>query len=943
MGETRREFLGWNAPMLPLAARLLLDHAPDMSTSLVVLPGRRSARVLTGMLVDQAARRRVVLSPPTMLTPGELVAAILRPSTNPAPPLLRRMAWISVLRDAPLDELAPLIRLRPDAGDLDRWSSLASIVERVCDDLARELVLPAEVPDKARATGADNEDARWLALSRLQHEYEQRLERAGFSDDELHALRALRDPGTPVTPRDVTLIGVPELARGATGALRKLLAAGGRVTAMIGAPADHAHRFDDLGAVRPGAWANVVIPLADDALAFANAPRDQARRAIAFIAALPRSFAPHEITIGVPDDDVLPAIEREAQRAGLAVRRAAGKPLRQSTPAALLGDIAAYAGSRTYATLIDLLVRPEIEAHLRSTLAPPARSKQRRGTPRTEWWLAEIQDYAASTLATDLDSPIPGHQPAAPLIREVIGAIDTLLAELIAVSATRPPSRWGGAIFAVLARLHAGQRLDKASSRDLSIIDAATRLRGAIAALDDLPDDASPPLTAPQVIRLLLDVAGDAPLPAPPRPDAAELLGWLELPLDPAPVLVITGLNEGFVPGGNVADPFLPDSLRSALGMANDLARLARDTFLLRMIATSRPHLLVISGRRASDGSPLRPSRLLVACDPRSAAARVLRFADPLAEPPASIQVRSRLHPGGKGGFEPCRVLAHAPITSMRVTAFRDYLASPYAFYLRHVLRLEESSPPGTEMDALAFGVLVHNALKRFGLDAHARDLADPAPIAAFLHDALEIEARAAFGTRPLPAVMLQLAAAQRRLGAFAGHQARRRAAGWRIAHTEWPEKSVDASLVVDASPFGLRGRIDRIDVNEKTGEWTILDYKTGDDVKPPETTHLRGARWVDLQLPLYRHLVTSLGPPADPGRLRLGYASISSKLDAPAFLIANWSFQDLDNADSAASDVVRAVRAGDFGDVGSNPPDEGILSYLCGVGFPSPPAEPAP
>ncbi|NUQ67722.1 MAG: hypothetical protein HUU18_05525, partial [Phycisphaerales bacterium] len=72
MGEARREFLGWDAPTLPAAARLLLDQAADLSGWLVVLPGRRSARVLLGMLVDEAARRGVVLAPPTTLTPGEL-------------------------------------------------------------------------------------------------------------------------------------------------------------------------------------------------------------------------------------------------------------------------------------------------------------------------------------------------------------------------------------------------------------------------------------------------------------------------------------------------------------------------------------------------------------------------------------------------------------------------------------------------------------------------------------------------------------------------------------------------------------------------------------------------------------------------------------------------------------------------------------------------------
>lgn len=943
MGEARREFLGWDAPTLPAAARLLLNQAADLSGWLVVLPGRRSARVLLGMLVDEAARRGVVLAPPTTLTPGELAAAIFRPHGVPASPLLRRLTWSSVLRESTPDELAPLVRLRPHADDQARWAALAAIVEQVSDDLAQDLIIPGEVPAQARAISGFNEAERWRAFALLQDRYAQRLSRAGVVDDALAALHACRQPGA-IAARSVALVGVPELRRVAAASLRALPDGGGCVTAMIAAPPDLASRFDALGCVRPEAWGDVTIPLDDNALAFAQAPRDQARRAIEFIASLPEPFAPHEITLGVPDAEVLPAIEREAQRTGLPVRRAAGVPLRQSAPAALLGDIATHLESRTFESLVRLIQRPEVEAYLRAALAPARGGGGGAGkAPRTEWWLAEIQDYAASSLATSVDAPILTARAQASLITGVIRGVDAMLAELLDAPRVRQPSRWGAALRAVFARVYAGQRLDRTSLRDVPTIDAVARLRDTLAHLDALPEEGLAELSAPDTLRLIIDVSGDAPLPAQPRPNAAEVLGWLELPLDPAPVLVVTGVNEGLVPGGNVADPFLPDALRRALGMSCDQSRLARDTFLLRAIVTSRPHVLLVCGRQAADVSPLRPSRLLAACEPTAAAARVLRFADPRAEPAPSLRVRSRLAPGGKGGFEPRPVRAAAPITSMRVTAFRDYLASPYAFYLRHVLRLEEAGPPDTEMDALAFGVLVHNALKRFGRDPMARDLTSANPIAAFLHEALDAEAHDTFGQNLSPVLQLQLAAARRRLSAFARHQATRRAEGWRIAHTEWPEDRADASLMVDAQPFGLRGRIDRIDIHDSTGAWAILDYKTGDTVKPPQSTHQRGERWVDLQLPLYRHLVTTLNPPQDPTRITLGYASISSDLDASSFLIAAWTPDDLAAADAAAADVVRGVRAQRFDILGDAPPDEGILAYLCGVGFPSPTMERAP
>ena len=51
----------------------------------------------------------------------------------------------------------------------------------------------------------------------------------------------------------------------------------------------------------------------------------------------------------------------------------------------------------------------------------------------------------------------------------------------------------------------------------------------------------------------------------------------------------------------------------------------------------------------------------------------------------------------------------------MRVTSFRDYLASPQGFYLRHVLKLEtlEESAP-RELDSRQCGQVVHQVLKDF-------------------------------------------------------------------------------------------------------------------------------------------------------------------------------------------------------------------------------------
>ena len=59
-----------------------------------------------------------------------------------------------------------------------------------------------------------------------------------------------------------------------------------------------------------------------------------------------------------------------------------------------------------------------------------------------------------------------------------------------------------------------------------------------------------------------------ATIPASLTSDSVEMLGWLELPLDDAPALIVTSFNEGFVPQSLNSDLFMPNALAATLGIA---------------------------------------------------------------------------------------------------------------------------------------------------------------------------------------------------------------------------------------------------------------------------------------------------------------------------------------------------------------------------------------
>lgn len=106
-------------------------------------------------------------------------------------------------------------------------------------------------------------------------------------------------------------------------------------------------------------------------------------------------------------------------------------------------------------------------------------------------------------------------------------------------------------------------------------------------------------------------------------------MGWLELPWQPAPHLVVAGVNEGMAPDSITGDPWLPDSIRGRLDLKSNAVRLARDSFLLTAMIECRR----TAGRRAaagvresSKGDPLKPGRLLLRCPEVELPERALRL-----------------------------------------------------------------------------------------------------------------------------------------------------------------------------------------------------------------------------------------------------------------------------------------------------------------------------
>ena len=62
------------------------------------------------------------------------------------------------------------------------------------------------------------------------------------------------------------------------------------------------------------------------------------------------------------------------------------------------------------------------------------------------------------------------------------------------------------------------------------------------------------------------------------------LQGWLEALWDDNPHIIIAGMNEEFVPDKITGDIFLPESLRSNIGLRSNESMLARDSYIFKAL-----------------------------------------------------------------------------------------------------------------------------------------------------------------------------------------------------------------------------------------------------------------------------------------------------------------------------------------------------------------------
>ena len=624
----QRKFLGWDNPCLHHAAQWLKNryqHGPlwDMTQVIVVVPGRRAGRRLEEVLVTSSETHGLI--PPQIVTTGELPERLYQPCQPIAQPLQSLLIRVRTAQQADSMALRQIVPQPPDPDNWRAWLALAYDLAKLDDELAGQLIPIEQVIAKCQAAFDFTDHDRWQTLTQLQHDYEQTLAQHEFQDRNMARLEAIKRNDCK-TDCDIILLATSDLNRMTRAMLDHC---DDRITALIHAPSSHADGFDPWGCLITDYWDHHQLNLPPDMIRIADRPGDQASHTVHVIEEQANNrFSADRITLGLGDESLGPTIGRTLRLAGAPARLAVGKLVAQSRPALLLAAVARYAKQQRLDDFATLLRHPDIETHLAQPSPQANHRRNPQSLPDIATWLTLLDRYATDYLHARPTEPWLGDPQKQAQLKAIHSRVAALLPDQF--NHPRPLSQWSQPIADMLTSVYSHEALNRQHNDDADLIRALEIMGQTLREQAELDTNNAlqPKLTFAQAITFTLTRLTGLNIPPQGGQPAIELLGWLELQLDDAPMLIITGLNEGSVPRSNSADAFLPDQTRKALGLEDNKRRYARDLMMLRAIVACHVpgQVTLITGRRDANDNPLAPSRLLLACDPDQLAPTIERF-----------------------------------------------------------------------------------------------------------------------------------------------------------------------------------------------------------------------------------------------------------------------------------------------------------------------------
>ncbi|MDA0323761.1 MAG: PD-(D/E)XK nuclease family protein [Verrucomicrobia bacterium] len=849
-----RHFLGWDRPLSAgLREFLLPDDAVgvrDLSDRVVIVPTRQAGRRLRETLALACDARGTGLISPQIITPGTIFQWDESADAEASVALVKA-TWARVLGAIEIDRYGGLF---PSGGPTSDFQWCLQTGEQMQALRAALVEGGLSVADVAGMGDAVEEEwQRWQDLADLERIYIEALSRSGHIDPHLGRLRAAERLAVPPATSCIILAAVPDPPTIAIKALERLVGET-RIEVLVQAPVDLKDCFDAWGRPDREFWGSCEIPVgcASTDLILAGSPGSQGARVLDVIAREADRYGPGDVAVGVADREVIPPLEAGLAALGLKAYDPSERKLRDHPVCSLLGIYSELVVSPSYSAVRRFLREADVLRFLErhhdvstSRLLPALDENQNRFLPGSLQGLVDSESRIAAVKGA---SAWPADlRTAVTYVQSLITAYRSSEAALSVQAFLRDVLRG--------RELRSDVPLDDEMSRACGVLNDAllSVAQGAVGELG---------LSGDETLAVLGRVVPDLEYAREREGAVIDLEGWLELAWNDAPLLIVTGMNEGRVPDGRLSDAFIPDSLRTRLQLKDDASRLARDAFIMRCCIESRRssgRAAFICGKRSQSGDPLRPSRLMFRCPDDELPARASALFGPVDVERASAAATHAFQLNAEAS-RLARPVARPERIS--VTALSDYLACPFRFYLARVLGLEVINDSKDSPDALDYGNMVHAALEWMAGDSDLWRHADGDVLGQHLGQHVEGWARERYGAQPGMAMRVTLESAKARLAAAARQHVELVRDGWEIMGSE-------QKLELEVSGLTLVGKIDRIDRHRESRRIRVIDYKTSDQPVNPRQAHLRKWRegmpeishadvggseysWVDLQLPVY-------------------------------------------------------------------------------------------
>ncbi len=423
----QRVFFDWSRPFLPQVASFVVSQetarlrtqsspeSPDLTSNgatfppsldlgalVFVLPGRRAIRTLEAYLqleVERAIQAGSIApdwTPPTYLTVGAasefLYPQRKRVAARPTRLLCMRRA-LREFSDAEPVKSRALIKSLPSESNWAAQLELAQIFVDLADELASENRDFSAVAASTLRRNLPEETERWESLGQIAALYRKELSRFDLTDLNLARTAALLNGEIGVSvgggfengaSKRYFVVGAVDLNRQQKAIFEAL---GDKISFFVFAPEALQDRFDEFGVVIPDAWETAEIPIPDRRFFQVDGPVEQAQAAALLVRELSKvplendsdgenadAFAAPDwryepipadsLTIGVPDAEVVPFLERSLRDVGYETIRAQGSPATQNRVFQLLRNVADYLETRSFSALEELARRSDVEEYL---------------------------------------------------------------------------------------------------------------------------------------------------------------------------------------------------------------------------------------------------------------------------------------------------------------------------------------------------------------------------------------------------------------------------------------------------------------------------------------------------------------------------------------------------------------------------------------------------